>query len=206
MNNTNSPSFQMFKSPSLLPRSFGALKKSTLNSTSVGQTSVESNITLPEGSYFTSRRAADEFDRTMNDSNFMDDCFGFDEDDEIDNNNDTLIEEPKSKSGALDEIRARLKRFLHNPDADDTIKKTKTIVNDRPAKKKAIQKTPIKSPAKKSNRTPIKRNVVFADTGAKQKDIRSAFTAKMQHAKAGTTNTSDDSIALFEEVVPVCRI
>lgn len=191
-----------------MPRSFGALKKSTLNSTSGGQTSVQSNITLPEGAYFTSRRTADDFDRTINYSNFMDDCFGFDDDDEIDNNNDTLIEESKSKS--LNEIRARLKRFLHNPDAADaSIKKTKIIDKDRPARKRAIQKTPIKTPAKKSDRTPIKRNVVFADTGAKQKDIRSAFTAKMQqnnkHAKTGT-NTSDESIALFEEVVPVCRI
>lgn len=199
----------MFKSPSAVPRSFGALKKSTLNSVSVGNSSAEDNITLPEGSYFTSRRAADDFDRTMNDSNLLDDYFGFNDDDEIDNNNDTLVEQSKSmtsdsiskaqKTETLKEIRARLKRFLHNPEAaNDTIKK--------PAKKKAI-----KTPMKKSNRTPIKRNVVFADTGTKQKDIRNAFTTKMQpndkHAKAAgssTTNTSGDPITLFEEVVPVC--
>lgn len=187
---------------------------------SVGNSSAEGNITLPEASYFTSRRAADDFDRTVNDSNLMDNYFGFDDDDEIDNNNDTLIEQSKSvtsesiskaKLEALDEIRARLKRFLHNPEAANvTIKRTKAIDSDKPAKKKAI-KTPIKSPMKKSNRTPIKRNVVFADTGAKQKDIRNVFTAKMQqndnHAKvagASTTNTSGDPITLFEEVVPVC--
>lgn len=210
VNNTNSPSFQL-KSPSLMPRSFGALQKSTLNSiTSVdGQSSsVQSNLMLPEGSFFTSRRAADDFDRTINDTNFMDDCFGFgDDDDDVDNNNDdTLVDQSKPKKETLTEIRARLKRFLHNP--DDAIKKTKTI--ERPAKKRAVQKTPIKSPAKTAaNRTPIKLNVVFADTGAKQKDIRTAFTDKMQQnekrAKTGNNvNRSDESITLFEEVVPVC--
>lgn len=85
-----------------MPRSFGVLKRSTLNSTSGDQSSVGSKITLPEASYFTSRRAADDFDRTMNDSNLMDEYFGFSDgdgegdDDDIDNNNDTLVEQSKS--------------------------------------------------------------------------------------------------------------
>lgn len=202
------------------------LKRSTLNSTSGDQSSVGSKITLPEASYFTSRRAADDFDRTINDSNLMDEYFGFSDgdgegdDDDIDNNNDTLVEQSKSivasdttsKPSGLDEIRARLKRFLHNPDAaaaaaaDPTIKKTKT--NDGSARKRAIR-TPIKTEVRKPNRTPVKRNIVFADTDAKQKDIRAAFTAKTKqnekHAKT-TTNSSGDSITLFEEVVPVCKI
>lgn len=210
MNNTNSPNLQGFKSTLSVPRSFGAFNKSTFNSTSGGQISVDNKITLPEGSYFTSRRAADDFDRTINESNLMDDYFGFDDDDENDNNNDnTLVEQSKTvasdsvaKSKGLDEIRAKLKRFLHNPDAaaDNTIKRSKTTSGS--ARKRAAR-TPIKSPAKKSTRTPIKRNIVFADTAVKQKDIRSAFTAKTQPAEKRATNTSDDTITLFEEVVPV---
>lgn len=201
----------MFKLPAALPRSYGVLKKSTLNSNSSGHSSVESNISLPEVSHFKSRRGEDDFDRTMNDSNLMDNCFGFgddNEDDEIDNNNDTLVEQSKSltisksKSGALNEIRARLKRFLHNPDAaDDTIKRTKAT--DKHTKKRAIN-TPSKTPAKKTDRTPIKRNVVFIDTGAKQKDIRSVITAKMQQNKKQTTTGVTGPITLFEEDVPVC--
>lgn len=186
-----------------MPRSFGAFNKSTFNSTAGGQVSVDNKITLPEGSYFTSRRAADDFDRTLNDSNLMDEYFGFDDDDDNDNNNDnTLVEQSKSMAPpkGLDEIRAKLKRFLHNPDAvaaDSTIKKSKTTGGS--AKKRALR-TPIKSPVKRSNRTPIKRNIVFADTAAKQKDIRSAFTAKTTQQKTG-----DESITLFEEVVPVSK-
>lgn len=194
-----------------MPRSFGTLHKSTLNSTSAGHTSVQSNITIPEGPYFTSRQAATaDYDRTIHDSQLMDDYFGFDDDDDTDNNNDTLLEQSKSmskpKCEALNEIRAGLKRFLHNPDAADaTLKKSKTA--DKVSKKRAI-KTPVKNPTKKEKQTPVKRNVVFGDTDAKQKDIRNAFTAKAQqnekHAKSAPT--TDDTIVLFEEVVPVIRL
>lgn len=215
----------MYKPATEQPRSFGVLNKSTLDSISTGHSSAVSKITLPEGSYFTSRRAADDFDRTINRSNQMDDYFGFggddddDDDAEIDNNNGTLVEKSismtsysnsksKSESGGLSEIRARLKRYLHNPNgAECTIKRTKATDSDKQTKKRAA-KTPIKSPTKKSNRTPVKRNVIFGDTGAKRKDIRNAFPTKVQHnekqAKAGKTITSP--VTLFSEVVPVCSI
>lgn len=201
MNNTNSSSTDAFKSPSLLPRSFGALKKSTLNSTSAaGQLSIQSNTTLPEAQYFASRRAADDFDRTVQDANLMDDYFGFDDDDDFDNNNGTLFEQSKSTSqsqsmptanaGALDEIRKNLKRFLHNPDAESQTAKVSK-----------------KSPAKQPKRTPVKRNVVFTDAGAKQKDIRNAFTVQTKPKERNAiATTSDDTIALFDEVVPVCTV
>lgn len=223
VNNTNSPSFESAKSiPVTMPRSFGSLAKSTLNSIQTDNLSKELDITLPEASYFSSRRAADDFDRSINNQNFVDDCFGFDvaDDEDIDINNDTVTEDVGSgkdqaakekerqlemEKSALKEIRARLKRFLHNPESNDvTAKKTKVDSNDRLRKKKV--KSPVKNTAKspaKTVKTPVKRHVVFGEGGAKQKDIRNAFTTKAGD-KDKHKKPDDGPVALFEEIDTVC--
>lgn len=211
------------KSIATMPQSFGSLAKSTLNSISTKSTSKDADITLPEGSYFSSRRAAADFDRSIDSRNFVDDCFGFDEgDEEVDINNDTLTNEPNDQTTkdsekeprkeTLAEIRAKLKRFLVKQEkADGTVKKTRIDGNDK-FKKKNVRSpmktaTTMESPAKAVRtpvkKTPVKRNVVFGDTGAKQKDIRTAFTAKSSD-KNKHTKLDDGPITLFEEIDTVC--
>lgn len=226
VNNSSSPSFESGKSTISVPRSFGVLPKSTTNSiqTTVNSTK-DSSVTLPEASYFSSRRAAQVFERNVDNQNFNDDCFGFDDGDDDDEiTNETINKEPEridttnnttkfgSKSetekSALKEIRANLKRFLHNSnvDKDESIKKSKVTskqaISDKNKAKKVT--TPVKSPAKpvKSPAKP-KRNVVFGDTGTKQKDIRSAFAVKPTD-KRKKDNSKDGPVSLFEEVDTVC--
>ncbi|XP_031617571.1 protein dalmatian [Contarinia nasturtii] len=219
VNNTNSPSFESVKSTTSAARSFGVLPKSTLNSiqTSVNSTK-DSSVTLPEASYFSSRRAAQVFDRNVDSHSFADDCFGFDDDDEEEIINETTNKESEcaktttnttagSKSeaekSALDEIRAKLKRFLHKPDVDkdESIKKTKVTSKQATADKTKAKhvRSPAKSPAKVV-KSPVKqkRNVVFGDTGAIQKDIRTAFAVKPSDKRK--KDNSKDPVTLFEEV------
>lgn len=229
VNNTKAPSFESIASP--IPQSFGSLAKSTRNSVPTNSTSKELDISLPEALYFTSRRAADDFDRSINNQNFVDDFFGFDDDDNDDDdvndfvsNNYTSngraereiqIEKERQleiERGSLKEIRAKLKRFLHNPEVEacnDTVKKTKIDRSDKPKRKNI--KTPIKnttkSPAKLAKtpiKTPVKRNVVFAETATKQKDIRSAFMTKASD-KNKHSKLDDDLVPLFEEIETVCE-
>lgn len=187
---------------------------------------MDAEITLPEASYFSSLRAAHDFDRNMNNQNMLDDCFGFDigdDDDEFDDNpankqpervdaNKKSNSKTAAEKDALKEIRANLKRFLHNPMPDETLKKARMTEKDVQKTKK--QKTPMKkaktpikkekTPAKKA-KTPIK-HVVFGETGARQKDIRNAFTMKSsgndKRAKA-TTSNEDPIKNLFGEVETV---
>lgn len=203
-----------------MPQNFGSFAKSTLNSIQTDNLSRELDITLPEASYFTSRRDADDFDRSINNENFVDDCFGFDvgDDEDIESNNDTLTENVKSgedqtakekerkleiEKSSLKEIRTRLKRFLQNPENSDEMTK-KTKVDNRLRKKKA--KSPVKNTAKspaKTVKTPVKRQVVFGEIGAKQKDIRNAFTAKAGD-KDKQKKPDDGPVVLFEEIETVC--
>lgn len=219
------------KSVASMPRSFGVLAKSSLNSLQINDSTKTIEHTLPEASYFSSRRVADDFDRHVNDQNIIDDCFGFgvgDDDEEIDNN-ETYNEPQKdsnktknvtnSETGGLDEIRSKLKRFLHNPDIDETIKKSKVtnkaIEFKTPAKKtgktpnktpsktpnKTPAKTPIKSPAKTSKSpAKVKRNV-FGEIGGKQKDIRNAFATRSDKDKH---SKDKPKAVLFEEIETVC--
>lgn len=214
------------KSVASVPRSFGMLAKSSLNSIQTNNSAKTDELTLPEASYFTSRRDAEDFDRIVEDSNIIDDCFGFDigDDDETDNNvtNKTLEQTSnetkhitKSETSGLSEIRSKLKRFLHQPEKlNETVKKSK--FNNKatrfksPAKtlSKTPAKTPGKTPAKTPGKTPGKspakaakspakvKRNVFGETVAKQKDIRSAFAARSDKEK----NSKDDAVAtLFQE-------
>lgn len=205
-----------------MPRGFGSLTKSTLSSIPVNNISNE-DITLPEGSYFAVRPSTDDFDPSINCRDIIDDCFGFhddDDDDEIDNNNDDTLTEKSERSteptkdnlqskkdtGPLDQLRTKLKRFLNNPDGtDETVKKSKIDVNAKFRKKrvKSPKKLPPKSPAKiaaPTSKNPIKRNVVFAETGAKQKDIRNAFSGNTNKH----TKINPEAPILFEEIETVC--
>lgn len=221
VNNTNSPSFESIKS---MPRSFGVLQKSTTNSIQTVNSTKDTNLTLPEASYFSSRREAQDFDRHIDDQNFVDNCFGFDDGDDDDEITDVTANKEsehaqtvdndvsKSETEKLKEIRARLKRFLHNPDAEpnESIKMSKVTntetTTDKAKKGRTPKKTPIKSPTKtiKSPAKP-KRNIVFGDTGAKQKDIRNAFTAKTTDKHSKSDKSKDGPAAvLFQEVDTVC--
>lgn len=204
-----------------MPRSFGVLPKSTVNSIHTINSTKES-LTLPEASYFSSRRVAQDFDRIVDTHNAIDDCFGFDLDDDdedvpseptdkrSENTNESAITLSKttSKKEPLKEIREKLKRFLQNPEAEpnESVKKTKVIRFETAIDKSKAKKvkTPMKSPAKVVN-SPAKpkRNIVFGDTAAKQKDIRSAFTAKSgdKHAKKDNADP-----VLFGEIETVCDI
>lgn len=206
-----------------MPRSFGVLPKSTANSIQTVNSTKESNLTLPEASYFSSRRVAQDFDRSIENQNFADNCFGFDDadDEEINMNEETDHAQHedfiKTEAEKLKEVRARLKRYLHNPDAEpnESIKMSKvtnikTVKEKNMAKKaKTLKKTPVKPPIEspaKTAKSPAKpkRNIVFADAGAKQKDIRNAFTAKTtdKHSKS----KDNPATILFEEVETVCGV
>lgn len=206
------------KSVASVPRSFGMLAKSTLNSIQTNNSAKTDELTLPEVSYFTSRRDAEDFDRIVDDSNIIDDCFGFDigDDDEPDNNVTNKTHEQtsnetkhitKPETGRMIEIRSKLKRFLHHPEKlDETVKKSKT--NNKATRFKSPAKTLSKTPAKTPGKTPgkspakaakspakVKRNV-FGENVAKQKDIRSAFAARSEKDK----NSKDDAaVNLFQE-------
>lgn len=210
-----------------MPRSFGTLPKSTANSIQTVNSTKETSLTLPEASYFSSRRAAQDFDRNVDNQNFIDNCFGFDDidDEEVtdepankESENDKTIDNDVTKTEAekLKEIRSRLKRFLQNPDAEPNesvkmakVTKPETLTDKNKAKKgKTPKKTPMKTPTKSPSKAVSiperpKRNIVFGDTGAKQKDIRSAFTVKTtdKHSKA---DKSKNDPVLFEEVETVC--
>lgn len=191
-------------------------------------------FTLPEATYFSSRRVAEDFDRQADKSNFIDDCFGFDDGDDDDDEIVTesankkvtdAITKPENEKGALKEIRAKLKRFLQNPDGESNesnMKDDSRVITANTAKKaKTTAKSPSKgdtssskgetspskigeSPAKvaKSPARP-KRNVVFGDTGPKQKDIRNAF-AVIPSDKRKKDNPKDGVVAdLFTEVETV---
>lgn len=193
-----------------MPRSFGTLPKSTL--TSIQENNSAKELTLPEGTYFASRRAAQDFDRTITDVDLVEACFGFDDDDDIENdvaNNNSggpkRIVQNTTKSGGLSEIRAMYKRFLHSSDADGATKKSKAAVPDSGKSKAKTVKNTAKSPAKavmspaKAVMSPRKevRNV-FGDAGGKQKDIRSAFVAK-----SSDKDKHANKAVLFEEVETV---
>lgn len=226
VNNTNSPSFESIQS---MPRSFGVIPKSATNSMQTANSTKDTSLTLPEASYFSSRRVAQDFDRNIDNQDFADNCFGFDDCDEEEIANETTNKESesaqpsdndvtKSETEKLKEIRARLKRFLHNPDAEpnESIKMSK-VTKSEPAKKKGKTpkktplktpiKTPLKSPAKAVAKSPAKerpkRNIVFGDTGAKQKDIRDAFAVKTTDKQSGKSK-EDPAALLFEDFDTVC--
>lgn len=199
------------KSVTTMPRSFGVLIKSMQTT----NTTKDTELTLPEASYFSSRRVAHDFDRHVENQNIGDDCFGFDTvDDDITDESiektpeKTAKNDSKSKACGLEDIRAKLKRFLHNYEAEpnESMKKTKvtsTTMKTTPMKLSTeATKSPMKSLAK-TVKTPAKqkRNVVFGDTGAKQKDIRSVFTAKSNDKP---DSSKDNPVAnLFGEVETV---
>lgn len=215
-----------------MPRSFGVLPKSTLNSIQ-SNNSKSVGFTLPEASHFSSRRAAEDFDRTVNDDNIIDECFGFDIGDEEEAETPNTESEQTSNNtkpeiGGLSEIRSKLKRFLHNPEKfDETVKKSKTNNNrairfkspikgpiKTPGKtpNKSASKTPNKTPAKTPKKTPVKtaktpdkvKRNVFGETGAKQKDIRSAFATRSEKQPKAGSSKDDPAAALFEEIETVC--
>lgn len=210
-----------------MPRSFGTLSKSTANSIRTVNSTKDTSFTLPEASYFSSRRAAQDFDRNIDNQNFIDNCFGFDDIDDEEVTDETANKESensktidndvtKSEAEKLKEIRSRLKRFLQNPDAEPNeshkmakVTKPHTLTDKNKAKKgKTPKKTPMKTPTKSPAKVVSiperpKRNIVFGDTGAKQKDIRSAFTAKTADKHSKADKTKDDPV-LFEEVETVC--
>lgn len=206
-----------------MSRSFGVLQKSTTNSIQTVNSTNDTSLTLPEASYFSSRRVAQDFDRHIDDQNFVDNCFGFDDGDDDEITEETANKESdhaqtvdndisKSETEKIKEIRARLKRFLHNPDAEqnESIKISKVtnteMVTDKAKKGKTPKKTPMKSPAKTiKSPTKPKRNIVFGDAGAKQKDIRNAFTAKTTDKHSKSDKSKDGPVAvLFQEVETVC--
>lgn len=201
MNNTSSPSFESVKSSSSALRSFGVLLKSTKNAI---QTTKDIEFTLPEASYFSSRRDARDFDRAVENQNFADDCFGFDDGDdevEITHNNNNIAETTQTDDIKIPLMKclAKFKRFRQNPDAEPILsikksKNTKAAVDKNKAKK---VKSPVKISAEATDKSPAKqkRNVIFGDTGAKQKDIRSAFTSSDKQKQ--DKSTDDPAVALF---------
>lgn len=203
MNNTNSPSFESVKSSSSALRSFGVLPNSTKDTI---RTTKDIEFTLPEASYFSSRRDARDFDRAGENQNFADDCFGFyDSDDEVEitNNNNDIAETTKTDDIKIPlmECLAKFKRFRQNPEAQPILgikksKNTKAAVDKNKGKK---VKSPVKISANATNKSPAKqkRNVIFGDTGAKQKDIRSAFTSSDKQKQ--DKSTDDPAVALFGE-------
>lgn len=227
VNNRNSPSFESSKSPATMPRSFGTLAKSTINSLHTINSTKSSELTLPEASYFSSRRAPQDFDRIVDNENLIDDCFGFGLDDDEDivsddtinktsqNVDKTAINLSKSVSDkdALQEIRERLKRFLHHPEAkqNESVKKTKVTTSETaPGKGKAKKvTTPMKNSTAKAVKSPSKqkRNVVFGEAAAKQKDIRNAFTGKSGDKDTNAKSNSaqnEPAVNLFTEIETVC--
>lgn len=181
-------------------------------------TSKSSNGTiLPEANYITHRRAQLDFDRHfIDDDGSFEKCFGFDTDDdtELEETNKTTTEaadtiktnetvnrtDSTSNFGSttLKDIRANLKRFLHNSDANSqsTANKQSKLDCDKVSNKRNKVKSPIKAKSKK--------NVFNEPDAIKQKDIRSAFVTKPHDPnKDKAIPSTSKQLLLFEETETV---
>lgn len=163
-----------------------------------------SQLTLPEESLLSGRRQSPveiyfEGSEAIN----VDNCFGFDDNDEILAKECAIgnvsekpkgIEKPIAPTVGLKNIRETLKRFLHSKDSKATAaKQSKSSNNTSPSIAKQQKK--VKSPMKQNLET------IFAIPNAKrQKDIRSALTAQANEKEKSSDPNENISAPLFEEV------
>lgn len=133
----------------------------------------------------------------------VDNCFGFDGDDEnfaeecaigYVSEKPKAIEKPTVRTIGLKNIREKLKRYLHSKDSEATATKQSKSSNNTAPKITNKQKK-VKSPTKPNPQT------IFADpNGKKQKDIRSALTAKVNENEKSNKSNENYSASLFDEV------
>lgn len=157
---------------------------------------------LPEANYLLSRRTGSDFDyrRASIEMPTIDKCFGFDDDDDGEDNDDNrTIELPskepatKGQSSALSTVRSGLKRFLHGTSTASTKKQSQTNANKR------NMPNLFKSPAKDKP-----ANVVDIFDKNKQKNICSALEAKSSNGhNIEPSNLQTKRVVLFEEDVTV---
>lgn len=170
---------------------------------------------LPEASYFTDRRAYSDFDRCSivnhNDDKSDKNCFGFDMDDDIElvsaSKTETICREVKStnnssSASALNDARAKLKRFLHGSNPNSHLS----------ASNQLCEKANNQNQRNEVNNAVKEKSKLFLDLnesdGLKQKDIRSAFAAKPYHSNVDeaipSTSKQNLPVLLFEDTGTVC--
>lgn len=159
-------------------------------------------LTLPEENFSGRRQSPVEIYFETSNPIDVDNCFGFDDDDELLNEECAIgnvsdkpkgIEKPIVQPIGLKNIRERLKRFLHSNDSGPTASK-----QSKPSNKSARianKHKNVKSPAKHNPET------IFIDQNAKkQKDIRSALTAQANEKEKSNKSNENNPAPLFEEV------
>lgn len=219
MNNTNGSTFDSIKLISHDTRSFGSTNRSLLQSTN--------ETVLPEANYVTNRRARLDFDRHhIDDDENFEKCFGFDTDDdtEIEDTNKTATEAEAddtiktnetvnntnsisyAASTTLKDIRANLKRFLHNSDANSHSTASKQLKIDREKVSNKNKRNKVKSPIKEKS----KKKIFNEPDAIKQKDIRGAFNTKPHDPNKDKaipcTSKQNLPVLLFEETETVKKL